>query len=234
MKLVGERRAISAIVFALFFLLFSLNAFLNSGGPFAKMLWGLAGTYGIAFFALVAGYFWARWYAMGVGLFGVALSVLGMWMGRNDPNVEMGALIIQFSLHAAAAVCLWGEGMASAYDGKPAWRAKFHMDDNAVNRLGRSVIRAGMSLPLVLAYAFAPKQPAEAAVGVGVLLAATFGFRALVHMKTWGVFALGAAGVAMVTMGVSHTSVMPALSGMLLLSAAAPFALPMLRYVRTA
>jgi hypothetical protein len=232
MKLVGERRAISSIVFALFFLLFALNAFLNSGGPFAKMLWGLAFTYGIAFFSLVAGYFWARWYAMGVGLFGVFLSVLGMWMGRNDPNVEMTMLIVQFSLHGAAAVCLWGEGMAAAYDGKTAWREKFHMDDNAVNRLGRSVIRAGMSLPLVLAYAFAPKQPTDVAIGIAALVCAGLGMRALIKMKTWGVLALAASGAMMVGMGIEHTQLFPMLSGALLLSAAAPFALPMLRFAR--
>ena len=46
------------------------------------MLAGIAGCYGLAFFAVVAGYFWARWYAVGVGLYGVITAAslyLGAW-----------------------------------------------------------------------------------------------------------------------------------------------------------
>ena len=70
------------------------------------------------------------------------------------------------------------------------------MDDNAVHRLGRSVIRAGVSLPIVLLYALAPKPPSGAALALAVpaLLLVVVGFRALVKMKTWGVIALGTAG----------------------------------------
>ena len=61
-----------------------------------------------------------------------------------------------------------------------------------MHRLGRSVIRAGVSLPIVLLYALAPKQPAEVALGVAALLCAGLGMRAIVKMKTWGVLALAA------------------------------------------
>jgi hypothetical protein len=231
MKLVGERRALAAIVFAFFFVMFTLNALMNSGGPFAKLLWGLSATYGIAFFALVAGYFWARWYAVGVGLFGVMLGVLGMWMGRNDPNVEMGQVMLQFGLHAVATLALWGEGMSLAYDGKSAWRERFHLDENGVRRLGRSVIRAGVSLPMVVAYAFAPRQSnVESFVILGLTL---LGFSALVRLRTWGVFAIAGAGGMMLTLGMEHTQLQPILAGVMLLAAAAPFVTPMMRFARS-
>jgi hypothetical protein len=232
MKLVGERRAVAALVFAFFFMMYLLNSLMNSGGPLSKLLWGLTGTYGLAFFALVAGYFWARWYAVGVGLFGVLISALGLWMSRNDPNVETGQLVLMLGLHSTAVLSLWGEGMSLAYDGKTAWREKFHMDESAVQRLGRSVIRAGASLPMVLAWAFAPRQSSMAA-GIVVVGLTVVGLRALVKMRTWGVFALAGAGAMMFTVGLEQFSVAPALGGVLLLSAVAPFAPAMLRFARS-
>ena len=69
MKLVGERRALASIVFAFYFLMYLLNAIL--GPPeVARLFFGIAGVYFLAFFSLVAGYFWARWYSVGVGLYG--------------------------------------------------------------------------------------------------------------------------------------------------------------------
>ena len=75
-----------------------------------------------------------------------------MWQIGAEP-----VLLFIGGTHLAATVMLWGSAMAQPYDGQTAWREKFHMDDNAVQRLGRSVIRAGVSLPFVLLYALAPK-----------------------------------------------------------------------------
>jgi hypothetical protein len=229
MKLVGERRAIAALVFAFFFIQFLINALMNSGSPLERLLWGLCGVYGLAFFSLVAGYFWARWYATGVGLFGVIIGVIGIWVGRKDPNVEMWQVILQFALHFVATIVLWGEAMSSVYDGKTAWREKLHMDDNAVQRLGRSVIRAGLSLPIVVAYAFNPNRGAAGMVALGL---AVVGFHALVKLRTWGILALGGAGAVMLTLGFEHVELVPTLGGALLLFSAAPFARPMLRLIR--
>ena len=61
-------------------------------------------------------------------------------------------------------LALWGNAMAGPFEGQAQWREKFHMDDNAVQRLGRSVMRAGLSLPFVLIYAFAPKPDPESMI----------------------------------------------------------------------
>jgi hypothetical protein len=227
MKFAGERRALAAIVFVFYAIAYLGLALWAPQPALSPSLYALGGVYGLAFFALVAGYFWARWYAIGVGIYGVIVGALGMWQVGAEPII-----VFIGATHVVAVVMLWGQGMSIGFDGKTQWREKFHMDENAVQRLGRSVIRAGVSLPIVLLYALAPKQPAEAALGVVALVCAGLGMRAIVKMKTWGVLALAASGVMMVSMGVAHTQMFPMLSGALLLSAAAPFALPMLRFAR--
>jgi len=234
MKLVGERRALAAAVMAFWFLLYVVIAYAQILPDFTKAFVAIAGVYGLAFFALVAGYFWARWYAVGVGLYGVITAAVGMWQIGAEP-----VLLFVGGTHAAAALMLWGSAMSQPYDGQTAWRERFHMDDNAVQRLGRSVIRAGVSLPFVLLYALAPKPDSVSLLASIVALALTgLGIRALVQMKTWGVLALGAAGVLLTTLagvdllqGDGIAVLKPALAGVLLLAAAVPFAAPMARWV---
>jgi hypothetical protein len=232
MKLVGERRALASIVFAFWFVMYLMNALLG-GGPLQNLLYGMAGVYGLAFFALVAGYFWARWYSVGVALFGVIVAGIGLW----QMGPEFQVLFIGIT-HLAAVVLLWGNTMSEVYDGQTAWREKFHMDEHAVQRLGRSVIRAGVSLPMVIIYGLAPKQPAETALWAGALVLATLGLAALVRMRTWGVLAVGAAGGLMLSLGAMQLAtdnafvLSPTLAGALLLFAAWPWAQPLLRTIR--
>ena len=244
MKLVGERRAIAALIFSLFFMMFLMNGLLGPDEIKGMML-ALAGCYGLAAFSLIAGYFWARWYAVGTGIFGLIVAVVGCWQLKTLEQT----FVIFGAVHLLAALALWGETMSVAYDGQTAWREKFHMDENAVQRLGRSVIRAGVSLPFVLLYAFVPKAGSASLLAIGVAVIGFGGLGGLVKMKTWGVLALGAAGLVMLTMGTAlvcpyaavHGSVvMPAAAlagvspmaiGVLLLASVAPFVRPMGRWI---
>jgi hypothetical protein len=235
MKLVGERRAVASVVFAFYFILYLSNALQGVGGELTPVLYALAVCYGLAFFPLVAGYFWARWFAVGLGLYGVITSVAGIWQMGPEP-----ILLFIGGTHLAAVMSLWGSTMSESYDGQAAWRAKLHMDENAVQRLGRSVIRAGVSLPLVLIYALMPKQGgASMALSMGALVLVAFGLRAIVKARTWGVVALGVAGGIMLTLAggdlLAHHDMLAlraSLGGALLISATLPFAAPMLRFVR--
>jgi hypothetical protein len=232
MKFVGERRALAAIVFAFWFVMYLMNALLG-GGPLAKLMYGMAGVYGLAFFALVAGYFWARWYSVGVSLFGVIVAGIGLW----QMGPEFQVLFIGIT-HLSATAMLWGAKMAEVYDGQTAWREKFHMDEHAAQRLGRSVIRAGVSLPMVIIYGLAPRNPAETLLSLGALLLVGFGLHALVRMRTWGVLALGAAGGVMLSLSGMQMAtnealaLQPALAGALLMFAAWPWAQPLVRTLR--
>jgi hypothetical protein len=239
MKLVGERRALAALMFAFWFVMYLMNALLG-GGPLAKLLYGLASCYGLAFFSLVAGYFWARWYSVGMSLFGIIVAGIGLWQYHSDPDhVELFQVLFIGLTHLTATIMLWGNGMSELYDGQLGWRERWHMDEHAVQRLGRSVIRAGVSLPMVLIYGLAPKQPAEAVLSIGALVLAGFGLRALVRMRTWGVLALGAAGGVMLALsgvqmlsGHDELALQPALAGALLVFAAWPWAQPLARAMR--
>ncbi len=235
MKLVGERRALAAAVLAFWTLLYGFFAFSRIVPELTPALGALAGVYGVAFFSLVAGYFWARWFAVGVALYGVITAAVGIWQVGPEPVV-----LFIGGTHLAAAAMLWGDAMSVPFDGQTAWRTKFHMDDHAVQRLGKSVIRAGVSLPFVLLYALAPKPDDSMLTtlgAVGVLVLATLGLRGLVQLKTWGVLALGAAGALLVAVagvhlakhGIGAAAIKPALAGGLLVAATAPFASSMLR-----
>jgi hypothetical protein len=241
MKLVGERRALAAAIMAFYFLLYGVMAFSQLAPDFTKAFAAISGVYGLAFFALVAGYFWARWYAVGVGLYGVITAAVGMWQIGAEP-----ILLFIGGTHLAATMFLWGEAMSQPYDGQAAWREKFHMDDSAVQRLGRSVIRAGVSLPFILLYAFMPKPESASAgstvVSLAALVLAVAGLRGLLRLRTWGVLAIGAAGA--LTLGIvcvdaaSHGLagfgpwvLRPALAGSLMISAVIPFLRPILRFV---
>jgi len=240
MKLVGERRALAAAVFAFYFLLMFMNAMLGPEQT-AKALYALAGVYGLAFFGLVAGYFWARWYSVGVAIFGLIVAVVGVWqMGAFEP-----VLIFFGGTHLAAAVFLWGDRMSEPYEGQHAWRERYHMDDNAVQRLGRSVMRAGVSLPFVLLYGLMPRPEGGALAALAVVGLTLVGFGGLVKLRTWGVLALGLAGatlamvagphlthVGSVGAGIAHVGTLPPLLlGALLIATAAPFVRPMGRWI---
>lgn len=251
MKLVGERRALAAAIMVFYFLLYALLAYAGDPSMF-KALVAIAGVYGLAFFSLVAGYFWARWYAVGVGLYGVVIATVGLWQSSEIPEVRPVLYFIG-GTHLAATLLLWGQSMSEPYDGQAAWRERFHMDDSAVQRLGRSVIRAGIGLPIVLIYAFAPREPSQAILPLVVFGLAAFGLRGLIRLRTWGVLALGLAGGLMLALvgadiaahglgalaphvvaGTRHVIVSHALAplaGGLLIAAAAPFLAPIARFI---
>jgi len=235
MKFVGERRALAAAIMAFYFLLYGVLAYAQLVPELTKAFVAIAGVYGLAFFSLVAGYFWARWYGVGVGLYGVITAGVGMWQLGAQP-----VLLFVGGTHLAATFFLWGHAMSEPYDGQSAWREKFHMDESAVQRLGRSVIRAGVSLPFILLYAFAPKPEGATLIwALGAFVLAAAGLRGLIQLKTWGVLALGAAGALTLTMvgtdvlshGLTAMAIRPALAGGLLVAAAAPFFAPIARFV---
>jgi hypothetical protein len=181
---------------AFYFLFFLLIALQPPDPAIRNSMAALAGVYGLAFFSLVAGYFWARWYAIGVGIFGFIVAVMLLW--QVDPDLRpliLNQLLFFGGTHVGASLMLWGDAMSMGYDGQTAWREKFHMDDNAVQRLGRAVIRAGVSLPFVLLYAFTPRPDSSLLAGIVALCLTGLGIRALIKLKTWGVLALAAAGV---------------------------------------
>ena len=255
MALVGERKACGAAVLAFFTSVFSINAI--AGPPnLAPLFGGLAAIYGLGFFGLVAGWFWARWYASGVAFSGLAMAVmLGFQVGL-DPIVWIWG-----GAHLIVVACLFGSGLASTFEGRSDWRERWRMDEQAANRLGKAVQRAGASLPYLVMAGLAPKQSGMTALAaVAALGLAVAGLRALVHLRSWGLLAMAGAAALSATAAFGHLggSVVTAsavadaglartgwpvaaavwsgagiLATLLLVAACAPFVRPLARYLRT-
>jgi hypothetical protein len=115
--------------------------------------------------------------------------------------------------------------MARGFDGRPEWRARFHLDEGATNRLGKAIIRLGASLPLFVMYALGPREGGAALWALAGLGLAAAGTWALVSLRSWGLFALGGAALALIVAG-PQTAIFPApLSAILAGPTAAPQAL---------
>ena len=228
MHLVGERKACAALVLAFFGLLFCLNGFL--GPPaFRALFYALGATYGAAYFGLVSGWFWARWYAVGLSLSGVVEAALLAW------NVGLEPIVLFWGgSHLLVWLALFGKGPVAAFDGRKEWRDRFRMDESSANRLGKAITRAGASLPYLIMAGLAPKPGSGAIVALALGVAGLCG---VVRLRTWGVFALagGAACSLLVTAETADTTaVLPWLAAAGLLAAVAPFARPIARAIRSA
>lgn len=191
------RRALAALSLSLFVSLFLLLAMLTEG-EVARVCLALSLCYGVAFVAVVAEWFWARWFATGLAWSGVMLSVAVLLMNEWNPVLAgFGAL------HGLVIVFLMGKKMAARYDLQEAWRQRYKMDEFGVARLQRTVTRAAASLPGMIFWALGPKEDGMATLIAGLTAVALVaaGLRGLIHVRTWGVLALGAAGIVVAATG---------------------------------
>lgn len=221
--LVGERRAIAAAVLSFYGFVYLLLG-LSAGPEWSAVMSSIAALYGVAFLGVVAGWFWGRWFAQGLGYWGVVSGVLGMWQLGPEP-----ILVVLTASHAIISAFLAGDAMAAGFDGRPDWRARFHLDEHGVQRLGKSVVRAAMSLPILIMWALAPTQPGSLFHGghLVALVPATLGVAgvwALTRMRTWGLLALAGAAVSLLV--IAGASLVALAAAALLVAAVAPFARP--------
>lgn len=235
--LVGERRAVAASLLAFYTLVYAALALSGMVPPELKgIVISHASLYGVAFFSLVAGWFWGRWFASGIGMYGLVTGVLGMFQVGPEP-----VLVFMAITHAIIPAFLAGEHMAEGFEGRPDWRTRFHLDDPAVERLGKSVTRAAMSLPFLLTWWLAPKQPGQGAMmiadlaPVAVFFLGTAGLWGVIRMRTWGVLALAGASVTTAGLAIATGSGTAALFGLLpatlLAASVAPFARPIIDHI---
>jgi hypothetical protein len=181
------RRAIAALVLSLFVSLYLIGA-LNVPGPLVRVLIALAGCYTVAFLAVVAEWFWGRWFASGLAWSGVMVSIASLIMMGWTP-----ALAIYGGMHAVIVLALGGKKMEARYDLQEAWRQRYKMDEFGVARLRKTVTRASASLPSLIIWALAPREEGLALVAaVAALGLAAVGVRGLVRIRSWGVLSLAA------------------------------------------
>ena len=233
------RRAVSALSLSFFSIVYLFVA-LNAPMPgWEATFLALSACYVVAFFAVVAEWFWGRWFATGLGWSGLMVAIVSVLMIGWDP-----ALAIYGLLHAAIVLPLAGKSMAVRYDLQEGWRQRYKMDDLGVARLRKTITRSSASLPSLILWALAPKEPGQGMLLslVALALVAT-GLTGLVRMRTWGWLAVGTSAVvtlfggsllASATFGALRFSAVagPDLAICFLVAAAVPFVLPALRFVR--
>lgn len=158
------RRAVALLPLALFTLFYGLLA-LAADPAWRPALLGMTACYLVAFLAIGADWFWGRWFASGIGWWGLMAGVAGM--------VNLGihpALAIYTGLHAMIVALLHGSRVAALYDGRADWRERLGLDVHGADRLGRTVRRAAGALPMLLFWALGPRQPTEVAWALAALL----------------------------------------------------------------
>lgn len=258
--LAGERRALSLLCLSLlmaFYLLLGLTA-LGNAPPIAPYLIAMGAVYALAFFAVGAEWFWARWFAIGIAWSGVLESALGLLTvlrQRDDFPPELLKLFVIFfavlgGLHALAGASLLGPRVAERYDARPDWRERWQLDEQGVLKVRRTVTRAATSLPMLIALALAPRQDQSLAF-LGALGLCGLGLFAVLRGRVVGVLTLGAAsamalgaaltaplrfaaldaGAASPLLPSTFVPMMPLLAAGLLLLAFAPFARPVLAHL---
>ncbi len=252
---VGERKACVLLCLAFYMGFFALLSLLLRNAPpdqpEIRAWWAcfaaLGACYGVSFFALGAGWFWARWVAIGLGYSGLTLAGWSIITQRSiEPVMAFYGLT-----HGVIALFLQGQRLVEEYDAKPAWRKALGLDDKAVVQVRQSVTRAAASLPTLIMIALSPREGQE---GLWVAALAIVGLCGLLQMRTVGVLALFTAGLLLPWTLLSHShvqmqglnpsSVAPFLSydtihlmglsaAALLLAASAPYMRPVLRFLRS-
>jgi hypothetical protein len=256
---VGERKAVALLCmgfFATLFFMISLQARTELPEFFA-MFSAMTLLYLTAFFGVAAEWFWGRWFATGLGYWGVTMTIMTIVTTRSAPT----QIIVFGVMHGLMSVLLQGEKMAALFDAKPEWRERWKLDEQGVVRVRKSVTRAASSLPALILFALAPRQdqslyglPTFDAISLTLAAVALFALVSLLTTRrTWAVMLLGASGVGLVLRAVladarlyasgvyfepatvPHADCMllllGAVGGLLLVSASVPFVGPMLSYL---
>jgi hypothetical protein len=255
--LVGERKAISLLCLGFYttlFFMLSLSA-RTELPEWLPVFSGLALVYTTAFFAVAAEWFWGRWFATGLGYWGLTMAVMAFVATRSLP----APMVVFGIMHGLISICLAGEKMAGLFDAKPAWREKWKVDEQGVIRVRKSVTRAASSLPALIMFALAPREGADffsagfdvTSWGLGlVAVLCVIGF--FMTRKVWTLIAMSAVGVAILVKGIggaalysSHSYFDPAamphascalqglgiFAGAALIAASLPFVGPMAAFV---
>jgi hypothetical protein len=190
---VGERKALALLCLGFYTtLFFMIGLSARTELPeWVAVFTAMTLMYGVAFFAVAAEWFWGRWFATGLGYWGMTMALMVFITQRSAPP----AMIIFGVMHALISLCLGGEKMAAIFDAKPAWRERWKLDEQGVIRVRKSVTRAASSLPALIMFALAPRE-GQMLFGLAVFALALVGVSGVLARRTFGVLSLAGAAVA--------------------------------------
>jgi hypothetical protein len=192
-----ERAALALLALSFFGIVWFL---LGVNGPpgVGPMSAALSICYLTAFLGVAAQWFWARWFASGLGWSGFMMGLASLVMLGWHP-----ALGIYAGLHGVIIAALMGNKMAARYDLRPDWRERYGMDEYGVTRLGKAVTRGSASLPSLLMWALAPREGQSLLMqllpAIAFMLGA-LGVAAVLRLRSWGLLALAAAAALVVVL----------------------------------
>ncbi len=255
---VGERKALALLCLGFYCTLFFLVGLSarTELPEWVPVFLGMMAIYVTAFVAVAAEWFWGRWFAVGLGYWGLTMTAMAFISTRELAP----AMVIFGTMHGLISLCLLGDKMAAAFDAKPGWRERWKLDEQGVIRVKKSVTRAASSLPALVMFALAPRgdqgMTHAAALTLGVF--AIVGVGGLLLQRTWGILVMAASGaacmfaaftlsppeVSMTAQQLFHGAFLGgfvalaevprlvyATAGLLLITAATPFLRPMTRYL---
>jgi hypothetical protein len=182
--MVGVRRAIALLFLGFYVTQFTMTAWLGPDELFACYV-GLAACYGLAFVGIAAEWFWARWFAIGVGHFGSLLLLVLLKTGMEPIIAFVGGT------HLLISLMLMGEGMAAKYEHSEHTAERYNFQEESMALMRRAIKSAGSTLPFLILYGFAPRGEL---MGMFALGAGAVGLVGLLRGRTWGLIALGGAG----------------------------------------
>lgn len=185
-SLVGERRALALASLGFFGSLYTAVSLL-APDELRPLLLGLGACYVTAFFALGAGWFWARWFATGIGWSGLVTAAFGLTGGLSPFLIFYGVS------HGLVVVTLLGRDMAELYELRPGAAARLGLDEDGKRRLGKTVTRTASALPSLIAFALAPREGQGLMLAAAAVAATCAGVGALMRGRTWGLLGLVAA-----------------------------------------
>ncbi len=241
--MIGFRRALALLILSFYVIQFGMTAWLGPDELMAMNI-GLAAVYGLAFFGVAAEWFWARWFAIGVGNFGSLMLLLLFKVGFEPLFVIFGVS------HLLVSVCLMGEGMAAKYEYSERTAERWNFQEDSLALMRRAVKSAGSTLPLLILYALAPRQD-QAFLQLAMLATGCVGLFGLLKGKTWGPLVLGGTGLLCLLDGLGvfgaptigyfmlGPDVLPALYGKVgvfaggLLLVLVPFVSPIAKFMRS-
>jgi hypothetical protein len=224
--LAGTRIAVSTLVLAAYGVLSLVIALAPDTGV-AAFFGSLAAIYAVGVVGLLGRFFWARWFARGVGMWGAFAGAFLML------STGVGLVLVAFTAsHGAVALLLMGEGVAARYDARADWRERWNLDERNAARIADLVTNMGSLLPWVAFYAFFPRMGGAATIVAMAL--ATAGLGGILRMRTWGVLAVAAAAVTLAGAAILSATGWGALFVAGLLGVAlSPFARPVVRFMRS-
>ena len=218
------RIALAVTLLGLFGTLYTLIAMAPETG--LRGFFGtLAALNGIAVLGLVAGWFWARWFARGLGMWGLMAGIMLMLMGG------IGTVTLIFAgSHLMVVFMLSGAAVGSRYDGRTDWQERYGLDERGASRVADMVTNLGSLLPWVAFYTLFPRQT-DVAMALSLVLL-TGGLFGILRNRTWGLLAVGVAGVTLIGVGATAASCGPALIGGAMLLVLAPTMPAIVRFLR--